>query len=134
MDRVAVVPVILWRWHGYFDVRCFDADRRCSDHCACTLAKEISGRFQDCRRVARCGVYGLVGIFQLKDIAMLAFDTWIQQKHPELLTEFNRLPKAKKTQTFYSWAKQNYPGVFLKEWPAVARIRARHLMSEGESE
>jgi hypothetical protein len=65
---------------------------------------------------------------------MLAFDTWIKKHHPELLAEFNRLPKAKKTQTFYIWVKDNHPGVILKEWPAVARIRARHLMSEVESE
>ena len=65
---------------------------------------------------------------------MSAFDKWIQQKHPELLTEFNKLPKAKKTQTFYNWAKQNHPSVILQEWPAIARIRARHLKSETENE
>jgi hypothetical protein len=65
---------------------------------------------------------------------MSAFDTWIRRKHPELLTEFNKLPKAKKTQTFYDWVKQNHPGVILEEWPVVARIRARHLMHEVESE
>jgi len=65
---------------------------------------------------------------------MLAFDKWIQQKHPELLMEFNKLSKAKKTQTFYNWAKENHPGVILKEWPAAARIRVRHLLSEVESE
>ena len=65
---------------------------------------------------------------------MSAFDTWIKQKHPELLTEFNKLPQAKKTQTFYNWAKENHPGVILEEWPPVARIRARHLLSEVESE
>ena len=66
---------------------------------------------------------------------MLAFDTWIQKKHPELLTEFRRLPKAKKkTQAFYHWARENHPDVLLKEWPAVARIRARHLKREVDSE
>lgn len=65
---------------------------------------------------------------------MSAFDTWIKKHHPELLTEFNKLPKAKKTQTFYNWAKANYPGVILKEWPANARIRARHLMRAIEHE
>ena len=65
---------------------------------------------------------------------MLAFDIWIQKKHPEFLTEFNKLPKAKKTQTFYHWVKENHPDVILKEWPVVARIRARHLMREIESE
>ena len=65
---------------------------------------------------------------------MSAFDQWIQQKHPELLTEFNKLPKAKKTQTFYTWATEKYPGVVLQEWPAIARIRARHLKSETERE
>lgn len=65
---------------------------------------------------------------------MLAFDTWIQQKHPDLLIEFKKLPRVKKTQTFYDWARQNHPGVILKEWPTVARIRARHLLSENESE
>ena len=65
---------------------------------------------------------------------MSAFDTWIKKQHPELLIEFGKLPKAKKTQTFYNWAKENHPGVILKEWPAVARIRARHLMREVESE
>ncbi len=65
---------------------------------------------------------------------MLAFDTWIKKHNPELLTEFNKLPKPKKTQTFYNWAKENHPGVILKEWPAVAKIRARHLMSEIEYE
>ena len=65
---------------------------------------------------------------------MSAFDTWIKQKHPELLTEFKKLTKAKKAQTFYNWAGENHPGVILKEWPAVAKIRARHLRSEIESE
>ena len=65
---------------------------------------------------------------------MLAFDKWIHQKHSDLLAEFKKLPKAKKTQTFYNWARENYPSVILKEWPAVARIRARHLMSEIERE
>lgn len=65
---------------------------------------------------------------------MSAFDKWIQKKHPGLLTEFNKLPKAKKTQAFYHWARENHPDVVLKEWPVVARIRARHLMSEIESE
>jgi len=84
--------------------------------------------------MASCGVYGPVGLSPLKGIAMLAFDKWIEQKHPELLIEFNKLPKAKKTQTFYNWAKENHPDVILKEWPAAARIRVRHLMSEVESE
>ena len=65
---------------------------------------------------------------------MLAFDTWIKKHHPELLTEFNKLLKAKKTQTFYNWAKANHPGVILKEWPTAAKIRARHLRSEIERE
>ena len=65
---------------------------------------------------------------------MLAFDTWIKKHHPELLTEFSRLPKAKKAQTFYNWARENHPGVILKEWPAAAKIRARHLRSEIERE
>ena len=65
---------------------------------------------------------------------MSAFDIWIKKHHPELLAEFNRLPKAKKTQTFYIWVKDNHPGVILKEWPAAARIRMRHLLAEGESE
>ena len=65
---------------------------------------------------------------------MLAFDRWIQTKHPEILTEFNQLPKRKKAQTFYNWVKGNYPDLILKEWPAVARIRARHLKREVESE
>ena len=84
--------------------------------------------------MASRSVYGPVGLSQLKGIAMSAFDKWIQQKHPELLTEFNKLPKAKKTQVFYHWARENHPDVILKEWPVVARIRARHLMSEIESE
>ena len=65
---------------------------------------------------------------------MSAFDKWIKQKYPELLTEFNKRPKAKKTQTFYYWARENYPDVVLKEWPPAARIRARHLLAEVESE
>ena len=65
---------------------------------------------------------------------MLAFDIWIQKKHPELLTEFNKIPKAKKTQAFYHWARENHPDVVFKEWPVVARIRARHLMREVENE
>ena len=65
---------------------------------------------------------------------MLAFDTWIKKHHPELLAEFNKFPKAKKTQTFYNWAKENRPSVILKAWPAAARIRAHHLMNEVESE
>jgi hypothetical protein len=65
---------------------------------------------------------------------MSSFDKWIQQKHPELLTEFNKLPKEKKKQTFYNWAKEKYPGVILKEWPVVARVRARHLLREVERE
>jgi len=65
---------------------------------------------------------------------MLAFDTWIRNHHPELLTEFGRLPRSKKTQTFYNWVKENHPGVILQEWPAVARVRARRLMREVEGE
>ena len=84
--------------------------------------------------MASCGVYGLIGLSQLKGIVMLAFDIWIQKKHPELLTEFNKLPKAKKTQAFYHWARENHSDVVLKEWPVVARIRARHLMREVEHE
>ena len=84
--------------------------------------------------MASCGVYGLIGLSQLKGIVMLAFDIWIQKKHPELLTEFNKLPKAKKTQAFYHWTRENHPDVVLKEWPIVARIRARHLMREVENE
>jgi hypothetical protein len=84
--------------------------------------------------VASGRVYGLIGLSQLKGIAMLAFDKWIQKKHPQLLTEFKKLPKAQKTQTFYHWARENHPDVILQEWPVVARIRARHLISEIESE
>ncbi len=65
---------------------------------------------------------------------MLAFDTWIKKHHPELLPEFNKLPKAKKIQTFYEWVKDNHPALILQEWPAVAKIRARHLKREVESE
>ena len=65
---------------------------------------------------------------------MLAFDTWIKKNHMELLTEFNKFSKAKKIQTFYHWVKENHPDLILKEWPVVARIRARHLMGEIESE
>jgi hypothetical protein len=64
---------------------------------------------------------------------MLAFDTWIKKHHPKLLTEFRRLANAKKTQAFYNWVKENHPDVILKEWPVVARIRARHLLSEIEN-
>ena len=84
--------------------------------------------------MANCSVYGPVGLSQLKGIAMSAFDKWIQQKHPELLTEFNKLPRAKKTQVFYHWARENHPDVVLKEWPSAARIRARHLVAEIGSE
>ncbi len=65
---------------------------------------------------------------------MSTFDTWIQKKHPELLTEFKKFTKAKKAQSFYNWARENHPGVILEEWPAVAKIRARHLRSETERE
>jgi len=65
---------------------------------------------------------------------MSTFDKWIQKKHPELLTEFKKLTKAKKAQTFYNWAKENHPRVIHKEWPAVAKMRARHLRSEIERE
>jgi hypothetical protein len=65
---------------------------------------------------------------------MSTFDKWIKQKHPELVTEFNKLPKAKKTQTFYNWVKEIHPGVIFQEWPAVARIRARHIIREVEGE
>jgi hypothetical protein len=65
---------------------------------------------------------------------MLAFDTWIKKRHPELLTAFHRLPMAKKTQVFFYWVKENHPDIIFKEWPVVARIRARHLMREIESE
>ena len=134
MDSVVVVPAIFRSVCSSLDVCCFDADWRCSDHCACSLAKAIFAWFQDSRCMASRCVYGLVSLFQLKDIAMLAFDTWIQQKHPELLMEFKKLPRVRKTQTFYDWARQNYPGVILKEWPVVAKIRVRHLLSENESE
>ena len=65
---------------------------------------------------------------------MLAFDTWIKKQHPELLVEFKKIPNAKKTQTFYAWVKEKHPIVMLNEWPAVARIRSRHLLREGEDE
>jgi hypothetical protein len=65
---------------------------------------------------------------------MLAFDTWIKKHHPELLAQFNKFPKAKQTQTFYRWARENHPSVILKEWPVAARNRARHLMREVENE
>lgn len=65
---------------------------------------------------------------------MLAFDTWIKKHHPEFLVEFKKIPTAKKTQTFYDWIKVKHPGVLLNEWPAAARIRARHLMREVENE
>lgn len=65
---------------------------------------------------------------------MLAFDRWIQTKHPELLTEFNKLPRAKKMQAFYHWARENHPDLILEEWPVVARIRARRLRREIEHE
>jgi hypothetical protein len=65
---------------------------------------------------------------------MLAFDTWIKKHHPQLLREFNKIPKAKKTQTFYNWVKDNHPDVILKKWPAAASIRTRHLMREVENE
>jgi len=70
----------------------------------------------------------------LTGIAISTFDKWVQKKHPELLTEFKKLPKAKKAQTFYDWAKENHPGVILKEWPTAAKMRARHLRSEIERE
>ena len=65
---------------------------------------------------------------------MLAFDVWIKKHHPELLIEFSKLPKVKKTQIFYNWVKENHPGIVLLEWPAAAKIRARHLKREVESE
>ena len=65
---------------------------------------------------------------------MLAFDTWIKKHHPELLAEFHKLPRAKKTQAFYHWVKDKYPDLILKEWPVVARLRARHLMREAGHE
>ena len=65
---------------------------------------------------------------------MLAFDTWIKKRHPELLTEFHRLPTTKKTQVFFYWVKENHPDIIFKEWPVVARIRARRLMRKIESE
>ena len=134
MDRVAVVPVVLRRQRGYLDVRCSYVDRSYSDCRAHALAKESGNWIQNCRRMASRRVYGPVGLPTLRDIAMSTFDAWIKKHHPELPVEFNRLPKAKKTQTFYSWIKENHPGVILKEWPAVARIRARHLRREVESE
>jgi hypothetical protein len=67
-------------------------------------------------------------------VAMSAFDKWIQKFHPELLTEFHKLPKARKTQTFWDWVRENHPGIILKEWPAAAKIRARHLLPEPEHE
>lgn len=84
--------------------------------------------------MASSGVYGSVGLSQLKRIAMSAFDKWIQQKHPEIQMEFNKLPKTKKTQTFYNWMKKNYPNLILQEWPIVAKIRSRRLMREVEHE
>jgi hypothetical protein len=65
---------------------------------------------------------------------MLAFDTWIKRHHPEFLVEYKKIPNAKKTQTFYEWVKEKHPCVLLNEWPAVARIRARHLLHEVEGE
>ena len=65
---------------------------------------------------------------------MSTFDTWINKHHPELLTEFGKLPKAKRKQTFYTWVKENHPSVIHKEWPAAAKIQARHLRSEIERE
>ena len=65
---------------------------------------------------------------------MSTFDTWIKKHHPELLTEFGKLPKAKRKQTFYTWVKENHPSVILKEWPAAAKVHARHLRSEIERE
>jgi hypothetical protein len=65
---------------------------------------------------------------------MSAFDTWIKKLPPELLAEFHKLPQGKKTQTFYHWAKEHHPGVILKEWPVIARVRARHLRREIERE
>jgi hypothetical protein len=65
---------------------------------------------------------------------MSAFDRWIKKHHPELLAEFHKLPRGEKTQTFYHWAKEHHPGVILKEWPAIARLRARHLRREIERE
>ena len=53
---------------------------------------------------------------------MSTFDAWIKKHHPELLTEFGKLPKAKRKQTFYTWVKENHPSVIHKEWPAAAQI------------
>jgi hypothetical protein len=69
--------------------------------------------------------------YSLKD-ANVSFYSWIS-----IIRNFDRVrqtPKAKKAQTFYDWAKEHHPGVILKEWPAVAKIRARHLRSEIERE
>ena len=84
--------------------------------------------------MACCGVHGTPGLFQLKMVAMSAFDHWIQKFHPELLMAFRSLPKARRTQTFWDWVRENHPGVILKEWPAAAKIRARHLLPEPEHE
>ena len=65
---------------------------------------------------------------------MLAFDTWIKRHHPEILAEYKKIPNAKKTQTFYAWVKEKHSCVLLNEWPAAARIRARHLLHEAEGE
>lgn len=65
---------------------------------------------------------------------MFAFDIWINKHHPDLLTEFNSLRQAQKPQTFYHWAKENYPGMLVHEWPAIARLRARHLRREDQRE
>jgi hypothetical protein len=84
--------------------------------------------------MAGCSVHGAFGLSWLKMVAMSAFDNWIQKFHAELLMEFRSLPKARKTQTFWDWVRENHPGVILKEWPAAAKIRARHLLPEPEHE
>jgi hypothetical protein len=47
---------------------------------------------------------------------MLTFDEFIEKDHPELLMEFQELPKAKKSQTQGNWIRKHHPAVMLTEW------------------
>ena len=44
-----------------------------ANRCPLAVAKESSDWLQNCRRVAGCGVYGLVGLSPLKDMPMSCF-------------------------------------------------------------
>jgi hypothetical protein len=61
---------------------------------------------------------------------MNVFDKWMQETHPEILTEFSRRIRAERHMTLWIWMYYRYTYVITREWPRAARRLSRSRMKD----